>query len=84
MPAKIFQLLGKQQLLDFNSVAKLSVIDAPKTPIERPKQGRSAWLQWKQEATSPQNSISGKPKNFGSDLNHVCYWQRTRLSPVST
>jgi len=45
----IFQLPGKKQLLDPESVAKLVVVDATETPIERPKRTK-AILQWEEEA----------------------------------
>ncbi len=51
--AGIFQLPGKKQLLDPEVVAKLIVIDATETPIERPKKGQSSFLQWEEEATYP-------------------------------
>ena len=35
-----FQLPGKKQLLDSLAAAKLVVIDATETPIERPKKGQ--------------------------------------------
>ena len=38
--AGVFQLPGKKQLLEPKSTAKLIVIDATETPIERPKKGQ--------------------------------------------
>lgn len=57
----VFHLPGKKQLLDPEDVAALVVIDATETPIERPKKGLSSILQWQEEATYTQNSISGRP-----------------------
>ncbi len=51
--AGIFQLPGEKQLLDPEAVAKLIVIDATETPIERPKKGQSSFLQWEEEAAYP-------------------------------
>jgi len=43
-----FQIPGKKQLLD-NAAAKLAVIDATETPIERPKKGQKRL--WEEETT---------------------------------
>ncbi len=45
----IFQLPGKKQLLDPESVAKLVVIDATETPIERPKKGQKRFYSGKKK-----------------------------------
>ena len=47
--AGIFQLPGKKQLLDPESVAKLVVVDATETPIERPKKGQRRFYSGKKK-----------------------------------
>jgi hypothetical protein len=44
-----FQLPGKKQLLELESVAKLVVIDTTETPIERPKKGQRQFYSGKKK-----------------------------------
>lgn len=44
-----FQLTGKKQLLDTLAAAKLVVIDATETPIERPKKGQKRFYSGKKK-----------------------------------
>jgi len=44
-----FQLPGKKQLLDTLAAAKLVVIDATETPIERPKKGQKGFYSGKKK-----------------------------------
>ena len=45
----VFELLGKKQLLDPEFVAKLVVVDATETPIERPKKGQKRFYSGKKK-----------------------------------
>lgn len=47
--AGVFQLPGKKQLLDAEFVAKLVVVDATETPIERPKKGQIRFYSGKKK-----------------------------------
>jgi len=49
MQAGIFQLPGKKQLLDPEATAKLVVIDATETPVERPKKGQKRFYSGKKK-----------------------------------
>ena len=47
--AGVFELPGKKQLLDPEFVAKLVVIDATETPVERPKKGQKRFYSGKKK-----------------------------------
>ena len=58
----IFQLPGKKQLLDPESVAKLVVIDATETPIERPKKGQKRFYSGKKKRHTFKTQLVVAPK----------------------
>lgn len=71
LQAGIFQLPGKKQLLDPDYGAKLIVIDATETPIERPKKRLSSVQKWKEEMAYSQVAISGRPRDLSCDLYFI-------------
>lgn len=60
--ADIFQLPGKKQLLDPESVANLVVIDATETPIERPKKGQKRFYSGKKKRHTLKTQLVVDPK----------------------
>ncbi len=60
--AAVFQLPGKKQLLDAEFVAKLVVIDATKTPIERPKKGQRRFYSGKKKRHTFKTQLVVDPK----------------------
>jgi len=60
--AGIFQLPGKKQLLDPESVAKLVVIDATETAIERPKKGQKRFYSGKKKRHTLKTQLVVDPK----------------------
>jgi len=52
--AGIFQLPGKKQLLEPESAAKLVVIDATETPIQRPERGQKRFYSGKKQRRTPE------------------------------
>ena len=63
--AGIFQLPGKKQLLEPKSVAKLVVIDATETPIERPKKGQRQFYSGKKKRHTFKTQLVVDPKTKG-------------------
>jgi len=57
-----FQLPGKKQLLDPESAAKLLVIDATETPIERPKKGQERFYSGKKKRHTFKTQLVVDPK----------------------
>jgi hypothetical protein len=65
MPASragVFQLPGKKQLLEPESVAKLVVVDATETPIERPKKGQRRFYSGKKKRHTLKTQLVIDPK----------------------
>ena len=60
--AGIFLLPGKKQLLDPEAVAKLIVIDATETPIERPKKGQKRFYSGKKKRHTLKTQLVVDPK----------------------
>lgn len=60
--AGIFQLPGKKQLLDPESVAALVVVDATETPIERPKKGQRRFYSGKKKRHTLKTQLVVDPK----------------------
>jgi len=60
--AGIFQLPGEKQLLDPEAVAKLVVIDATETPIERPKKGQKRFYSGKKKRHTFKTQLVVDPK----------------------
>jgi len=60
--AGIFQLPGKKQLLDPEAVAKLVVIDATETPVERPKKGQKRFYSGKKKRHTLKTQLVVDPK----------------------
>ena len=59
-----FQLPGKKQLLDSLAAAKLVVIDATETPIERPKKGQKRFYSGMKLRHMFKTQARGRPENF--------------------
>jgi hypothetical protein len=62
MQAGIFQMPGKKQLLDPEAAAKLVVIDATETPIERPKKGQKRFYSGKKKRHTLKTQLVVDPK----------------------
>ena len=60
--AGMFQLPGKKQLLDREAIAKLIVIDATETPIERPKKGQRRFYSGKKKRHTFKTQLVVDPK----------------------
>ncbi len=60
--AGIFQLPGKKQLLDPESAAKLVVIDATETPIQRPERGQKRFYSGKKKRDTLKTQLVVDPK----------------------
>ena len=60
--AGILRLPGKKQLLEPKSVAKLVVIDATETPIERPKKGQRRFYSGKKKRHTFKTQLVVDPK----------------------
>ena len=60
--AGVFQLPGRKQLLELESVANLVVIDATETPIERPKKGQRRFYSGKKKRHTFKTQLVVDPK----------------------
>ncbi len=60
--AGIFQLPGKKQLLDREAAAKLVVIDATETPVERPKKRQKRYYSGKKKRHTLKTQLVVDPK----------------------